>query len=548
MALNYGNKLNKKLHREIWEEYCGFLDLSIDEYMVIQKRLMEEQIQLWSPSGLGQKFLKGKAVNTIDDFRKQVPLTNYIDYADVLLGKKNELLPVEPVIWLQTTWEGGKHPLKVAPYTAGMLEIFKTNLMSVSTLSSSSQHKKTKLKNGDKVLFGLAPLPFVTGLFPLVFQEEIDFKFLPPVKEALNMSFGERNKKGFSMGMEQGIDVFFGLSSVIYYITENFSNMLKSGSSGQTLSKILKMSPKMLGRIIKAKYVCKKEGRDIKPSDLFKLKALVCAGTDTVSYKDSLKEAWGVDPLEIFAGTEVSIVGTETLSRNGMVFFPDNGFYEFIPEEDVYQSMDNPSYVPRTFLMNELVSGHNYELVVTMFKGGVFARYRVGDMFRCISTVGDNTTRLPKLVFLDRVSEVVDIAGFTRITENSISDVIRLSGISIKHWVAKKEYDSKRRPYLHLYIEMHPDNMHLIAVNKQLIKEHLEVYFKYFDADYNDLKKMLGIEPMQIDILKCGTIDNYGERTGKTIRRMNPSNFEIFDLLEFDLYKCEIKKREDFDE
>jgi hypothetical protein len=507
---------------------------------------MKEQIRLWSNSGIGKSFLGEKKDLTIDEFRNEVPLTTYGDYADILLSKKSDMLPQEPVMWLQTTWEGGKHPLKLAPYTEGMLETFKNNLMSVSTISSCDETKKTKLRNGDRVLFGLAPLPYVTGLFPLVFEEEIDFKFLPPVKDASNLSFGERNRKGFSMGMEQGIDVFFGLSSVIHYITENFAAMLKSGSASKSISKILKMSPTMIFRFMKARYVCKKEGRDIMPSDLFKLKSLVCAGTDTISYKDSLKAAWGIDPLEIFAGTEVSIVGTETLSRNGMVFFPDNCFYEFIPEEDVYQNMDDPTFRPRTFLMSELVAEHNYELVVTVFKGGAFARYRVGDMFRCVSTRGDETTRLPKLVYIDRVSDVIDIAGFTRISENSIKDVIRLSGIAIKHWIAKKEYDSQRRPFLHLYIEMEPENLHLIAVSRQVIKEHLEVYFKYFDADYNDLKKMLGIEPLVIDILKCGTIEAFQEEKGRIVRRMNPSEFDLLELLDFDTYKTDIKKREDY--
>ena len=86
------------------------------------------------------------------------------------------------------------------------------------------------------------------------------------------------------------------------------------------------MKPLMLYRFLKAKYQCAKEGRDIEPRDLFSLKSLVCAGTDTASYKDALREAWGIDPLEIFAGTEVSIVGTETHSRNGMVFFRTPAF------------------------------------------------------------------------------------------------------------------------------------------------------------------------------------------------------------------------------
>ncbi len=195
----------KQQYREIWEEYCSFLDLSIEEYMEIQKRLLEEQISVWSASGLGQMFLKGRQPQTIEDFRRTVPLTTYGDYADILLAKKTDMLPGEPVIWLQTTWEGGKHPVKVAPYTRSMLDVFRSNLMAITTLSSSNETKKARLKNGDKVLFGLAPLPFVTGLFPVVFEEEIDFKFLPPVKEAHSMSSARGIKRGFPWGCRRGL-------------------------------------------------------------------------------------------------------------------------------------------------------------------------------------------------------------------------------------------------------------------------------------------------------------------------------------------------------
>ena len=52
-------KLKNNSNNEIWQQYCGFLDLSMDGYMKIQRRLMEEQIQLWSNCGLGQSILKG---------------------------------------------------------------------------------------------------------------------------------------------------------------------------------------------------------------------------------------------------------------------------------------------------------------------------------------------------------------------------------------------------------------------------------------------------------------------------------------------------------
>lgn len=533
-VLNYGQKVKKQQYKEIWQEYCGFLDLSIDEYMGIQYRLMEEQIKVWTASGLGQMFLNGKKPQTVEDFRRVVPLTTYGDYADILLGKQTDMLPGEPVIWLQTTWEGGKHPIKVAPYTRAMLDVFKSNLLAVTVLGSCGETQKTRQQNGDRVLFGLAPLPYVTGLFPVIFAEEVDFKFLPPVKEALSMSFGERNRKGFSLAMQQGIDLFFGLSSVIYYVTENFSDSIKSNSSGSMLKKAVHMRPKMIYRYLRAKFQCSKEGREIKPKDLFKLKSLVCAGTDTASYKEALRDAWGIKPLEIFAGTEVSMAATETQTRNGMVFFPDNCFYEFIPEDEFYKELADPSYQPATVLMNELVPDHNYELVISVLKGGAFARYRIGDMFRCISNGGDKSTSLPQLVFLDRVPTVIDIAGFTRITEHSIEEVIELSGLAVKHWIARKEFDGKRRPFLHLYVEMDEKELDHIAISKQILKEHLEVYFTYFDTDYRDLKKMLGIEPLQITILKCGTVDEYAKRTGKKLRRLNPSAFELSEFMKFD--------------
>ena len=60
-----------------------------------------------------------------------------------------------------------------------------------------------------------------------------------------------------------------------------------------------------------------------------------------------------------------SISGTETWTRDGMYFFPDTSFYEFIPEEDMLKNLEDPSYVPRTCLMDEVVPGEKYEIVIT---------------------------------------------------------------------------------------------------------------------------------------------------------------------------------------
>lgn len=54
--MTFEEKLKKCSAAEIWQEYCGFLDLSLSEYMEIQKRLLMEQVELMAGCQLGQRF------------------------------------------------------------------------------------------------------------------------------------------------------------------------------------------------------------------------------------------------------------------------------------------------------------------------------------------------------------------------------------------------------------------------------------------------------------------------------------------------------------
>jgi hypothetical protein len=59
----------------IWEKYCGYLDLSMQEFMGIQNRLLMEQVDLIKESKLGKHFLQDHQISTPDDFRRAVPMT-----------------------------------------------------------------------------------------------------------------------------------------------------------------------------------------------------------------------------------------------------------------------------------------------------------------------------------------------------------------------------------------------------------------------------------------------------------------------------------------
>jgi len=288
----------------------------------------------------------------------------------------------------------------------------------------------------------------------------------------------------------------------------------------------------MIMRYLLAKKKCRKENRELLPKDLFQLKGFMYAGTDNRCYKEDLERMWGVTPMEIFAGTEPTCIGCETWNREGVYFFPDSCFYEFIPEEELDRNIQNPDYQPRTVLWDEVVPGGIYEIVLTVLKGGAFARYRVGDVFRCIG-IGSKTENnsIPRFQYVDRVPQMIDIAGFTRITEKSIQQAIQLSRLPIAAWTAKKEFTENYRPYLHIYVELQRSNLVNSAISIRILQDQLGIYFRYLDQDYEDLKKILGIDPLKITLLKCGTFELYEQRHGTKIRTMNPDGGEINDLL-----------------
>ena len=521
--MRFQDRLKKENRTDLWKEYCGFLDLSIDDYMYIQNRLMEEQIQKWSASGLGKRFLGDKAPQSVDEFREAIPLTTYADYADVLLTKQEDMLPEKPSIWIQTTWEGGIRPVKLAPYTRDMLDKYRHHTVTTTMLASCRGKGHFSLAKGDRVLYGGAPLPYITGLIPEILEEDISLSWLPDTNCNSALSFSQRIKQGFSMAMNGGVDFFFAIGSVANYITDNFSSV--SGKSRKKIS----VSPAVALRYLKAKYISKRDDRPIYPGDVFDLKGFVITGTDGKCYREKLARTWGVEPIEISSGTEATFLAAESWEHNGMVFFPDSCFYEFIDEEEMRRNLADPKYVPRTCLMDEVVPNRSYELVISVFHGGAFMRYRIGDMYLCVSA--GSKTEPPRFTYVDRIPSVIDIAGFTRITEGSINEVLRLSKLGIGDWLAKKEFKENGHPFLHMYVEILPEAQQSDAVTTQILTELLAAYFKYFDSDYSDLKKLLNMEPLEITILRHGSIAGYKAATGRYVPTVNPDRQDVADIL-----------------
>ncbi|MDF2685797.1 MAG: auxin-responsive promoter [Clostridia bacterium] len=518
---------------DIWNKYCGFLDMSLTEYMSIQLTLLFKQIEVLSNCELGKRFINNHKISTIDDFKKYIPLTSYIDYADMLNDKREDVLPEKPAFWIETTWEGGIHPSKYAPYSQIMMDINTRYCVGALLMSTAKEKYDFSVKKKDKLFFGMATLPYFTGLTPYGLQREITLEYLPDIEQAEQLGFRERTLKGFSLGLQKGIDHAIGLSSVLVKIGESFSkagDKKKDNKDNKDNKKKIEIDFKkcswtMGTRLFKAFLLKKLFKRKMLPKDIWQMKGILCGGTDSFAFKDRVEGLWGIRPLEIYAGTEISIVGIESWKRNGMTLIPDLNFYEFIKEDDSTRSMLDPAFLPPTLLINQVEEGQHYEIVITNLQKGIFIRYRVGDMVKCIS---NEEGQLPQFIYVDRIAHVIDIAGFTRLTQRTFQAAFDKSGLPRCNWVAYKEYDSSYMPYVCVLLEFETEN----NLDQTTVKESLRKRLNEVDSDFKSIHDLLEADPLKLNLLKIGAFDNLNKK-GMTYHAINPGSRIINELNNF---------------
>ena len=211
--------LKEGRQEEIWTYYCGYLDLSMEETMKIQRRLLHEQIQLMSGCTLGQQIFKGCKPESAEEFIETVPLTSYEDYAHYLLEKKEEVLPEKPRCWLRTSGRSGEYPMKWVPYTHRFWEKAGQNGFAAMVFGSASKRGDIILQPEDTVLFTLAPKPYMSGEIMVdAILHHFPFKFLPSPEEAEKMDFYQRIEEGLQLSFSEGLDVFYGIASILVAI------------------------------------------------------------------------------------------------------------------------------------------------------------------------------------------------------------------------------------------------------------------------------------------------------------------------------------------
>ncbi len=491
--------LQQGRQKEIWMKYLGFLDLSIGEFMKIQERLLLEQIDLLGKSMMGRMLMGDVIPKSIEEFREIVPLSTYKDYHELLDEKRTDVLPREPVTWAHTSGRSGDFRFKWAPYTKKMYDRLGDAVTGAMILASCSKKGEVLLEPYDKVLLATAPTPYVSGEITQSANDRMDLNFLPPLDVGDDMGFRERIQTGFKMAMVEGLDFFYGLASILVGIGEQF----EKGSGTMKLSAEM-LRPAVLWRLLRSYLTAKIKRSALLPKDVWNLKGIMTGGVDASIYKKNIEYYWGKKPLEGYACTEGGNLCMQAWNYQGMTFFPENDFLEFIPHEEHKKNKKDPDYQPKTVLYNELEKGI-YELVFTNFHGGIFTRYRVGDLFEVISLRDDELDiDLPQVRFYSRDSDIINIAGFSLITEKDIWHALEASDLDYYEWVARKEVDDNKT-YLRLFIELKTS----ADLDTNAIEAQIGNGLREINTDYKDLEDMLGYSALKISMLNPGAFGLY---------------------------------------
>ena len=483
---------------------CGFTDLNLEQFMSIQRRLMSEQLDLLNRSALGEKLMRGAKPESIDEFRQQAPLTTYADYCPELIEKREDILPKKPAFWVHTSGRSGEYPCKWVPITPRFSNELSEVMYGIGILSSCKERGDTsQLSECPKIVYTVAPRPYMSGAMASMLGQQTPSDYLPPLEEAESLSFEERIKLGFKQALSQGLDYFFGLSLVLVTVGNRFSQRSEKVAILPLLSQ-----PKALFRLAKGMVKSKLARRPMLPKDLWSVKGIMCGGLDSWVYKDKIKELWGRYPLDVYAGTEGGVIATQTWDYEGMTFIPNLNFLEFIPEEEQFKWQLDHSYKPKTVLLDEVIPGENYEIVITNFHGGAMVRYRIGDMIRITSLRNKQLgIDIPQMVFERRVDGLIDFV-FIRLTEKTIWQAIENSGIAYEDWTA---YKNDGEPVLKVFIELRDgyqgsDAEIAHAIYKQILKSDDDKNTASLIRD--DFADMIDFK-VEVNLLQRGAFANY---------------------------------------
>jgi len=501
-------------NEELWQRYCGFLDLSPGQFLDIQRSLLEEHLALVAKSPLGRRILGNDPPRTLEEFRASVPLTVYDDYEPELSERDEGSLAAAPALWCHSSGRGGR--FKWVPHSEALMDKTARNCIGLFNLSATSRRGDLTVGPGMRMLTTLPPAPYTSGTIFAYLRRRFTFQPVPPPEAVEGLPFARQVASGFEMALKDGFDVAGAVASILVRMGQQMSGQASRGQGRRLPPGALR--PKVMLRLLKGYLKSRAEGRPVYPKDLWSPKGIMAGGVDTRIYLKEIETYWGVTPFDVYAATETMFLGMQSWARRHMSFLPDSVFLEFLPLPGP-RSPEATAAEP--VLLDQLEPGVLYEVVITQLHGMPLLRYRLGDVIRVAAPADDEAgIHLPQFEVRRKIDEVINLGGLCALDERTLWSAIAATGLPYTDWTAYKEYDNNEA-FLRLVVELKESS------SPEEVSARVHEQLKSVDTDYEDVERYLGVNPVRVTVLEEGSFARYTEamvREGADLAHLKPKH------------------------
>ena len=512
------------------------IELFTRDPMKAQRSVLRKIVRRSKTSELGKKYDFAN-IHSIEDYRRQVPLSTYADYEPyverMMQGEKNLMYTGRNVRYCSSSGSIGKP--KVLP--KGVSDLWKMQCIGFSCSVATAAHWLKKrgvrmpaqigplalvltghpAKDGKKVNgAGQVPLDYLKALLPTFCTSPLSLMY-PEHEELLDTAYLQ-----LRFAVENRNVSYLG-SMVITLLTTMFESleanwrMLCDDIEKGTIDPSVRITPEL-----RAQY-CKKfkpnptraaelrrefeKGFDdpIAPRIWPKLTWAYGMISSTLQvYVQKLRRYIGPDiPLHNmgYAAAEGFFAMATELNVSDYVLLPHCIFFEFIPIAD---DEDDGGENPQTLLIHELEVGKQYEVVVSNFSG--LYRYRMEDVVQ-VTRMHNNT---PMVEFLYRRNLGMNIANektTTEMVDMAAKETAARNGAEFVGYSFHADYSTTPPRYCMVAEPKEradeETRQKMIETLDALMKEYNEKYFKY--------RRWGMLSAPEVLFLREGTYDAYKE-------------------------------------
>ncbi len=506
------------------------VDFNSRQAVILQHRLLMKLLQKNKDTEFGKKY--GFAdIHSVEEYKDQVPFTTYEDYLPyierMMEGEKNLLCVRKPMHYAITSGSVGKE--KYIPVSKEELKKYMHYSVLMSFGVADEYYRNTTgksvpagpglnavevqvINNESGVNLGVISgkvISAVKDYIPYLLsspwevicrEEEMDMKYL---KTRLALAYRD---------LAFMDSVFMtGLVDLMDYIRDNYEMLCKDIYHGR-INKNVKV-PKHIRESLERKILPDRaRARDLMrefrqgfdtpiiPRIWPRMSWISGIGTGAFSSYARLMRKYTGKSIPFhnmcYAASESFMAVARHMGDESYVLLPDGGFYEFIPVRDEEGS--------RTFTIEELEIGEEYEIIVTNLSG--FYRYRLYDVVRVTGYYNET----PLLQFIYRKDQLLSINGEKTsgaAIRWAVERFSREAKIFITDYSVYPDTDSSPGFYV---ILMEPEK----TVPKDYIpycRDLMEACLMQANPTYGDMVRKGHLRPLEIVFLQQQTYQLYRE-------------------------------------